>query len=1070
MELSSKQLLNSLFSLILIASFVVANPKYQINLFAGVCSDTSCTGGYNTANGPATSTQINGPCGMAITSDGTLYWADYKNHVVRKVVNGYISTIAGVIGTAGDGTSSVPTSCQLNVPQDVFVDSSSGAVYIVDNGNHKIRVVYPDHTIATIAGTGVSGFSGDGGLAVNAQLSSPRGIYVFNSKIYIADHGNQRIRMIDNGTIQTIAGNGQVGSAGDGGPATLASLCYPTSVRVAPSGNVYISYFDHQVNAIRKVDTNGIISTVIQSPSKMVGQNFWVMDDERKIIIPNWYQNTISIFTYPEAVQTIIAGITNSSGYSGDGGDSLEAKLFWPYGAVVDNNGRIYISDNFNNAIRTLTPNCNSGQVYNTTELNCLDVCFGVASNLPNVCSGHGTCDAPDVCRCQPGWGGFNCSMPTCFGMLQNSSSVCSGHGTCDAPDICRCQYGWGGSNCELPKCFGILQNSSNVCNGHGSCYSVDTCACDSHWGGGMCSLPKCFGFLQGNSSVCNGHGTCDGPNICRCSAGWYGSNCSIPSCFSKLANETTTVCSGHGSCSSPDNCSCQVGYMGSQCEIEINHPQPVPNESCWNSNSEIGAPKPLISSQIIEDGIQFSLNFSVDPNVKFTHEMLIGENSSFHAETCRLTGGQKVNLTLTNSTTSSCFNVYTSTRFTLDELMSNSNVKKELLGEWVKLTIPIALFYFDEMGIDNGGFCRAYQFTTNQIMYVKLSSTVFSFFDEFTPLLPYSVNLYPQEFSTHPTSGVLQIQMILRAGNVTLQSFTFYNTTNSNYYFQVSESSFMYQNGPYAFYQIRIQSNVKVNDFRALSYFRAIFKRDGFMDDLVQDIPLKIDYSIVDGPSDKNFTLQASMYLASNDWTPKSKFKSGEKVYAQVQTSSSLGNNHLIVNDAYLCCFKSFTPSISYNPSQGEYGCSQFHSETMDVWKTIISNQVANSELETTLYPYYGSKTLYGFSFTLIPSMFPQKYSNASTSCFVQSNVGLTPLSRSSSAVIMALNGESTSGSNSASSLFVVQVLPGTTGAASHSRVSGVSSNQRVGLFMMVFMISCVCVFQALVQLMMGV
>lgn len=149
------------------------------------------------------------------------------------------------------------------------------------------------------------------------------------------------------------------------------------------------------------------------------------------------------------------------------------------------------------------------------------------------------------------------------------------------------------------------------------------------------------------------------------------------------------------------------------------------------------------------------------------------------------------------------------------------------------------------------------------------------------------------------------------------------------------------------------MHSNVKVNDYRALTLFKATLKRNGILDNFIQYIPLKIDYTIVVAPSDKNYTSTSHVFSIASDWSPKTNFNTGEKVFAQVQNSSTLGNNHLVVNDAYLCCFKAFTPTISYNPSQGKYGCSQYNSGTMDVWKPIITSQIGNPELETQLYPY---------------------------------------------------------------------------------------------------------------------
>ncbi|KAF0979221.1 hypothetical protein FDP41_001564 [Naegleria fowleri] len=601
-------------------------------------------------------------------------------------------------------------------------------------------------------------------------------------------------------------------------------------------------------------------------------------------------------------------------------------------------------------------------------------------------------------------------------------------------------------TNTTTTSCFGISQtNNTYVCSGHGSCIATDVCTCNSGWVGSDCSLMGCFGIQQYASNVCSGHGTCLSSNRCNCWYPWGGENCSLPLCYSVLAN-ATSVCHGRGSCVAPDTCVCNDGFTGLNCELLTNE-----TGTCWDSSVE-GAPKPIITSFSTSDGIWFSVNFTQDVNAEFSHVMFIGDNSSFHSDQCLLSGGERVDLKLAIFTP--CHKVYYSQILNLEYLALNTNLTTELIGDYLKITIPIALYYLDEKGLSNGGFCRAFKFTTTQVIYVKISATVISSFNEYSPLNPYGVNLYTQQLTTNALTGVLQVQMILRTSNTSLSSFTFYNTTNPNYVFQVSMISFLYQSGPFSFYQIQMSSNVKVNDYRALTFFKASLRVNGVLDELINYIPFKIDYSIVDAPSDKNFSLVPVMFISSADWTSKSVFQTGEKVLVKVQTSSVLGNNHLIVNDAYLCCFKTFTPTLSYNPSQGEYGCSQFNSATMDVWKPIISNRVGNSELETQLIPFPQAKRYYGFSFTLIPSLFPQKYSNTTTSCFVQSNVGATAFYRS---VVSSNSDEYASG------VIVVKVLPSTKGQESTTRVSE-------GSFSMVSMAESVClvVIMALLLMMM--
>ena len=149
-----------------------------------------------------------------------------------------IDTLVG--GFAGDGGPAV--AARLNFPYDVAVDAS-GNLYITDRNNHRIRKVDSTGTITTIAGTGERGFGGDGGPATQARLNLPYGVAVDGAgNLYIADLANHRIRKVDStGTITTIAGTGERGFGGDGGPAIQAQLDYPTGVAVDGAGTLYIA-------------------------------------------------------------------------------------------------------------------------------------------------------------------------------------------------------------------------------------------------------------------------------------------------------------------------------------------------------------------------------------------------------------------------------------------------------------------------------------------------------------------------------------------------------------------------------------------------------------------------------------------------------------------------------------------------------------------------------------------------------------------------------------------------------------------------------------------------------------
>ena len=159
---------------------------------------------------------------------GNLYIADTANNVVRRVdSNGVISNFAGT-GTAGSsGDGSAATGAQLNGPQGLAVDSA-GNLYIADTQNHRVRKV-TGGTISTVAGSGTAGFAGDGGAAGSAQLNLPFGVAVDAAgNLYIAEFGNNRVRKVAaGGTISTLAGNGVSGYSGDGGQATSAHAQRP---------------------------------------------------------------------------------------------------------------------------------------------------------------------------------------------------------------------------------------------------------------------------------------------------------------------------------------------------------------------------------------------------------------------------------------------------------------------------------------------------------------------------------------------------------------------------------------------------------------------------------------------------------------------------------------------------------------------------------------------------------------------------------------------------------------------------------------------------------------------------
>jgi sugar lactone lactonase YvrE len=250
------------------------------------------TGGFSLDGNPAVKAELNKPQGLALNAGGVLYIADASNQRVRAIdTNGIINTVVNYLGTAGylgDGNAAI--NAFLNNPLGLAMDAA-GNLYIADTDNSVIRKVVPDSTgaistgtISTVAGKGTNGYSGDGGLATQAQLNHPKDVAVDAAgNLYIADTNNCVIRVVTlDGIIHTVAGNGTPGYGGDGGTAGMAQLQFPNSVKVDSAGNVYIADSGNQVvRQLMPVATGppsviGVVSSSLFGGSSAVAPGSWI--------------------------------------------------------------------------------------------------------------------------------------------------------------------------------------------------------------------------------------------------------------------------------------------------------------------------------------------------------------------------------------------------------------------------------------------------------------------------------------------------------------------------------------------------------------------------------------------------------------------------------------------------------------------------------------------------------------------------------------------------------------------------------------------------------------------------
>ncbi len=276
-------------------------------------SDTATSAGGGADGIPATCAFLLEPYDVCVDKLGNMYVADYWYNKVRMVnaTSGIITTYAGVgsSGSAGDGGPATSAKFGSGVVS-VCIDTTRNYLYVSDEWNRKIRRIdMMSNIIATVAGTGVNGFSGDGGPASDANFGRVFGIELDKAgNLYIGDWDNHRIRKVDieSGIVTTIAGNGVDGYSGDNGPATAASLKKPAAICFDTCGNLYFS--DEDNNRVRRIDAaTGIITTV--------------------------------------------AG-NGSAGFSGDGGPATAAQFNHPTGVAIDKNFNLYVGDYYNHRVR----------------------------------------------------------------------------------------------------------------------------------------------------------------------------------------------------------------------------------------------------------------------------------------------------------------------------------------------------------------------------------------------------------------------------------------------------------------------------------------------------------------------------------------------------------------------------------------------------------------------------------------------------------------------------------------------------------------------------------------------
>lgn len=321
--------------------------EWTVSIVAGIGEQ-----GYSGDGSAAVEARLNNPFDMAFLPDGSLVFSDTFNHCIRRIdaSTGVISTICGTCEAGYSGDGGPAAHARLNEPYGVVI-SRSGRVFFADRLNRRVRVIDTTGIVSTLAGDGLGQYSGDGGPAAQAGLIEPNGLALSpdETQLFIADVAGHRVRVVDlaGGTIQTFAGTGEARHDGDGGPAAKAGVFGARAVAFAPDGSLYV--MERQGSCIRRI-RDGVIETVagtgargyagdgsdarlavFDAPKEMAvdpAGNIYVVDTESHAI------RRIDAMTW--IVTTIASGLAR------------------PHGALVAPDGSVLIADSEHHQVRRL--------------------------------------------------------------------------------------------------------------------------------------------------------------------------------------------------------------------------------------------------------------------------------------------------------------------------------------------------------------------------------------------------------------------------------------------------------------------------------------------------------------------------------------------------------------------------------------------------------------------------------------------------------------------------------------------------------------------------------------------